>query len=567
MFRTLAQFIALAPRHAVFLVSASIVTGFLESITAFSFVPLIRFFGITSDFAGNASPFLSILNIFESLGWWKDLGSVFLFIFILYFLVAIANFSIQVYSSWVSEKIVRRLSDEIIQTTFAATWKYFSENRPGYFINSTLTETRNSAKGYYSATLLLTEIFRVVVLLIMASMISVVATVCAIIVGIIVLLLFRVWIHHSVVAQRKINRLNRSISTKIMEGLNGYKALKVMGLESSWIQKLSADISRMKTEQVRNIVVIAIPTNFRQPVFIVLIGLGIYLSLKADLVSIASLVPLTLLCLRSALSIGSVQSLYHKVKSVEPYYESLSSSLSKVKQRKEIMNGKCKAAFNDSITLDNVTLAYGDKLVLDKLSMSIKKDSFTVLLGPSGVGKTTITDLLTGLTVPDSGSMRIDELELETVDIKDWRGKIGYVPQELILFHDSVLNNVTVGASKYNVDDVEEALIAACAWEFVSELPNGINSIIGEQGLRLSGGQRQRLSIARALVRKPQLLILDEGTNSLDPDIESTVLHSLSTLTEVGVTIFAVSHQPEVLKVADKIYKLNSDAIKELDYG
>ena len=107
----------------------------------------------------------------------------------------------------------------------------------------------------------------------------------------------------------------------------------------------------------------------------------------------------------------------------------------------------------------------------------------------------------------------------------------------------------------------------AGAWEFVNKLPHGINSIIGEQGLGLSGGQRQRLSIARAILRKPELLILDEATTSLDPDTESTILSSLSQLKKYGITIFAVSHQPEVLKSADQIYKLQNRTIKKAGHG
>ena len=567
MFRTLIKFIQLAPGHAVLLFSFSVVTGFLESIVALSFVPLIRFSGMTSDLESSALPFLTILEVFESFGWWRDLRSVFIFIFVVYVVVAMVNFCIKVYTSWVSENLVKRLSHEIMGATFSATWKYFSENRPGYFINSTLIETRNTAKGFTGSALLLSGVCRAVVLLVMASLISIPTTLCAIGAGIVVLWSFRVWIRYSVVAQREINKLNRSISTKIVEGLGGFKALKVMGLEGSWFQKLSADIDRMRSQQIKNIVVIAIPDNFREVAIILLLGLGVYTSLILDLLSIDYLVPLAILCLRSAQGISSVQALYQKVKSVEPYYESLSTSLLEVKQRKEQVNGKCLVTFNYSITLDEVTLAYGDKLVLDRLFLSIAKSKFTVLVGPSGVGKTTIADLLSGLCVPDAGSVKIDGIELKAIDLLDWRGKIGYVPQELILFHDTVFSNVTVGSSEYRVDDVKEALVAAGAWEFVNELPHGINSIVGEQGLRLSGGQRQRLSIARALVRKPELLILDEATTSLDPDTESSILSSLKKLTEHGVTIFAVSHQPEVFKVADEIYNLENGKIKKVNHG
>ena len=132
---------------------------------------------------------------------------------------------------------------------------------------------------------------------------------------------------------------------------------------------------------------------------------------------------------------------------------------------------------------------------------------------------------------------------------------IGYAPQETIMFHDTIFTNVTLGDPALSRADAEEALRAAGSWDFVSSLPGGMDWVVGEQGARLSGGQRQRIAIARALVRRPKLLILDEATTALDPKTEAAVCETLEQL-RGKVTIIAISHQPALVNAADEVYRL-----------
>jgi ATP-binding cassette subfamily C protein len=146
-----------------------------------------------------------------------------------------------------------------------------------------------------------------------------------------------------------------------------------------------------------------------------------------------------------------------------------------------------------------------------------------------------------------------------------WRRQIGYVPQESWLLHDTVLNNVTLGDPALTSEDAIKALRSAGAWEFVKKMSQGINSIVGERGGKISGGQRQRIAIARALVHKPRLLILDEATTALDPENEMVICNALREL-RGRLTILAISHQPALLEVADQAYRLqNGQAIAVTD--
>jgi ATP-binding cassette subfamily C protein len=184
-------------------------------------------------------------------------------------------------------------------------------------------------------------------------------------------------------------------------------------------------------------------------------------------------------------------------------------------------------------------------------------------MGPSGAGKSTLLDLLCGLTEPQSGEVRIDDVPLHDINLRQWRHMIGYVSQDTILLHDTVLNNILVGEPSLTADDAERALRQAGAWDFVSALPDGMLTVVGERGGLLSGGQRQRIAIARALAHKPSFLILDEPTSALDPESERTICETLQLLAQ-DLTIIAVSHQPAVINAADRVFILSNGIAEPL---
>jgi ATP-binding cassette, subfamily C, bacterial len=160
---------------------------------------------------------------------------------------------------------------------------------------------------------------------------------------------------------------------------------------------------------------------------------------------------------------------------------------------------------------------------------------------------------------PQKGQIWIDDQLLGAVDIRSWRRMIGYVPQETLLLHDTIMRNVTLGAAEVSEKDVENALVAAGAWEFIVTLPQGMHSTVGERGGMLSGGQRQRIAIARALVHNPSLLILDEATSGLDPESEARICETLRGL-RGKLTILAISHQPTLVNAADRAYRIQDGA-------
>jgi ATP-binding cassette subfamily C protein len=202
--------------------------------------------------------------------------------------------------------------------------------------------------------------------------------------------------------------------------------------------------------------------------------------------------------------------------------------------------------------------------VLDDVSLTVEIGQVTVLSGMSGSGKTTVVDLLVGLHRPTSGTITIDDVPLEEVDLLAWRRLIGYVPQEVILFNDSVLANVTLQRPGFSRTDVETALRQAGAWDFVTILPDGLNAQVGERGGLLSGGERQRIALARALLARPRLLVLDEATSALDPEHEAELCARLAERCRAGdMAILAIAHQPAWARIADRVYRINEGRLIE----
>ena len=223
-------------------------------------------------------------------------------------------------------------------------------------------------------------------------------------------------------------------------------------------------------------------------------------------------------------------------------------------------NAQKLSEFKDRIVFDKVSFSYEKNLVLNKISFEIKKGEMVALVGPSGSGKTTLTYLLNRFYNVDNGLLTIDDIPINLIQKKSLYKHIGMVTQESILFNDSVYNNLKIGKPNASNDEIENAAIAANAHDFIKELPNQYETIIGDLGNKLSGGQKQRLTIARALLKDPALLILDEATSALDTEAEQQVQIALEKLMQ-NRTSLVIAHRLSTIKKADVILVLDKGKI------
>jgi ABC-type multidrug transport system fused ATPase/permease subunit len=223
--------------------------------------------------------------------------------------------------------------------------------------------------------------------------------------------------------------------------------------------------------------------------------------------------------------------------------------------------------FEGTVEIVNVSYRYPNtsSYALQNVSVSIQRNEFIGIVGLSGAGKSTLADLILGLATPTAGSVSISKLEPENA-IQRWAGAIAYVPQDPLILNASILENVALGYARNAIDpqQVQKVLQLAQLMDFIDELPDGINTVVGERGTRMSGGQKQRLSIARALYTNPKLILFDEATSSLDAQTEANLSEAISNL-KSGATIIAIAHRLSTIKKADRIIYLEAGKINGVD--
>jgi subfamily B ATP-binding cassette protein MsbA len=230
-----------------------------------------------------------------------------------------------------------------------------------------------------------------------------------------------------------------------------------------------------------------------------------------------------------------------------------------------IENPKLINSFNDSIEFKNVSFQYDDspELILDNVNFKVKRGEIIALVGPSGGGKTTLVDLIPRFHDPTGGSILIDGIDIKEIKIENLRSMMGIVTQETFLFNESIKKNIAYGLGDYPEDKIFEASKTANAHNFICELPEGYETIIGERGVKISGGQRQRISIARALLKNPPIMIFDEATSALDNESELLVQEAIDRMM-VNRTTFVIAHRLSTIRNASRIIVIDSGKIVQM---
>ena len=222
-------------------------------------------------------------------------------------------------------------------------------------------------------------------------------------------------------------------------------------------------------------------------------------------------------------------------------------------------------AIKGNLDFRNVGFKFQEKsnYVLKNINFKIEAPSFVGIVGISGSGKSTLFKLLTKTYQVSEGSICIDGYDISKVDLYSLRSQIGYVPQDSVLFEGSIFENISIASQNSSFEQIEEAASIACADDFIQKMPAGYNSEVGERGQNLSGGQRQRIAIARTILRKPKLLILDESTSALDPDTEKLLVNNLKNYAKKMTLIF-ITHRLNAISDAHKIIVLDKGSIAEI---
>jgi len=457
-------------------------------------------------------------------------------------------------------QIATDLRLNLLRALLEARWDYYVHQPVGALSNSMATEAARAANAYLDGSRTVALLIETLVYVAVAMMVSWQATLVALGFASLIVLGFGRLVRTSKRAGSRQTQLLRSLIGRMTDTLQSVKALKAMGLSKRANLVLEGETGQLNKALRREVFSREALSSLYEPVIIGFTALGLFVAVSRFAVPLASILVLIILLVRVMAALGKVQRYYQKMVIDESAYWSMTATIERAQQARETSRGGLSPGFEHAIELERVSLAFGDTPVLRDLSLTLPAGAFTTIIGPSGSGKTTIIDILTGLLEPGSGRVLVDGVDLSECDIGQWRSMIGYVPQETLLLHDTIEHNITLGDPQLGPADTERALREAGAWDFISAMPERIQSVVGERGGKLSGGQRQRLCIARALVRQPKLLILDEATSALDPDSEAAICETLENL-RGRITILAISHQTGLAAVADRVWRLEAGAL------
>lgn len=457
-------------------------------------------------------------------------------------------------------RIASDLRLALIRAVVNANWRYYVEQSVGRLSASIGSEAQRAAEAFQHSAEMAALLLNAVIYVVIALSISVPAGLAALGAGAVLLIGLNGLIRKSRRASRQQTELFRSLLGAMGSRLAAAKALKAMARESH-VEALLADLTRQLRRAVRRQVVAKEALSaLQEPLVAIMVCIGFFLGLVVLQMPMASLLVMLFLLARVVNLLSKSQRAFQQLAIREPAYWSIAAALDQAEAKRESAGGTRRCELAREIRFERVSFRYDQRSVLHDFSAVVPAGKLTVFAGPSGAGKTTLLDLVAGLLQPERGRILIDDVPLAELDLRAWRRQIGYVPQDSVMVNESIAYNVTLGED-VTPDDLRTALRAAGALEFVEALPDNVHTPIGEGGSRLSGGQRQRLALARALIHKPRLLILDECTSSLDPDSQAVVIETLCRL-KGTLTMLAVSHQESLIEAADQVFRIEQQPLR-----
>ena len=448
----------------------------------------------------------------------------------------------------------------LLRALLSSRWQFHLQQPIGKMANAMASEAGRAGKAFACGALMIVALVQALVAVGVSFLVSWQATLIALGGGAIIFLAVGSLVRKTKRAGWRQTRLMKSLLSILTDSLQSIKPIKSMARENSAETVLLKKTNRINRAVQKQVLSKELLRALQEPLRLIILLGGLYGALIYWHLPASTAILLIFLIARILKQLGKVQQDYQRMVLLESGYWSIQDTIRQAEAQREILTGTKPPIFENEIHLDRISYAYGDKQVLKEVSLSFAKNEITSIVGASGAGKTTIVDLVTGMLRPNQGEIWIDKLPLSDIDLRTWRRMIGYVPQETLLLHDTVLINVTLGDQLLSEEDAITALRAAEAWDFVENLPQGIYSSVGERGGNLSGGQRQRIALARALVHNPKLLILDEATSGLDPESETAICDTLRQLCG-KLTILAISHQRAIIELADKTYRIENGQI------
>ncbi len=538
-------------------------SAILEGIGINAVIPLISFFngasGGPTDFITHAIQtlfgFLHIPFSFRYL-----LG----FILGLFILRAVSMVVFGYIRGWIGADFLGKESEEVLRHTLLSSWPFLLKQKIGTMHNTLVRDIQQTGGVLGGVAQLVQSFSGFLMYLLVAINISPTMTFYTLGGGVVVLFVVRPLLRRTRNISEKITSLEKQFSQFLSEHIIGMKSIKAAGAEHVALVGGTTHIRLLRELSIRQALVHSVSSSLFQPASLVLVVILFVLTYNTPGFSIISFAAALYLIQKIFTYLESGQNALLAISQLLPYAQNISNFKNMLAEhREQTGQGKSPFVFSNSLVFDHVSFAYaGSQPVLTDVSFSIARGETIGLIGPSGAGKTSVADIILRLFRPTSGSVFLDGIKADEIDIEKWRKNVGYVAQDVFLFNGTLEENIRFYRPELSDKDIVAAAKQASIYDFIMGLPEKFETKTGDRGVMLSGGQRQRIALARALAGSPALLILDEATSALDSASEKLIQESIRAL-HGSVTVFIIAHRLSTIEHADRLLVLDHGNIIE----
>ncbi|WP_424767310.1 ABC transporter ATP-binding protein [Paenibacillus sp. sgz302251] len=469
----------------------------------------------------------------------------------------------------IHQSFMHHLRVDTFGTLLLANWDFHIRRRKSDFINTLTAEIARVSGGMNTILLMVTSIIFTLIQIGLAFWLSAKLAVFVLACALAIALLSKKFVHKSKSLGQQSMDLAKSYLAGITDQLNGIKEIKSNTLEQSrmnWIISLEQKIQQEQLQQIK----VKTSSQFVYQIAAgIFIAIFIFVSVRIFHAQFEQLILIIVIFSRLWPKFNGIQSNMESVASAIPAFKSLMLLHNESKEAMEfnISDPSYKnikpLVIEKVLECSNVSFRYNrqeSQYALRDINLQISSNRMTAIVGRSGAGKSTLIDILMGLILPEEGQVLIDGVPLTKENLLAFRHSISYVPQDPFLFNTSIRENLLLVKTDASDDEIWEALEFSASTAFVSRLPEGLDTLIGDRGIRLSGGERQRLVLARAILRKPSILVLDEATSALDNENESKIQEALDQL-KGKMTIIVIAHRLSTIRNADQVIVIDQGTI------
>lgn len=464
----------------------------------------------------------------------------------------------------IDARYVRNNSSMLLRKTLGADWLFLINQKVGYLDRIITNDVSLSGGILMSLSEVLIRIASLAAYAFIAFKISSSITILSLLGGLLIFVFLKPIFYKSRKLSKSFNIGFKELGHHINQSLIGAKILKAFAVEPAVAKKGYLQLEGLRKVQVKSSLINNSQGAFFEPISLLFVSLLFLYSYKSPGFDIASFMVIVYLIQKMYSFIQGIQAKLNNINSSLISLNTILNYQDEIQKHQEKLSGNEQFKFKKAMTVQEVTFAYPNiKLdTLTNIDFTIQKGEMIGIIGPSGAGKTTLVDLFLRLLRPQKGVIKIDDIDIASINLSDWRKNIGYVSQDIFLLNDTVEANIRFYDNSISNENIITAAKMANIYDFVQGLPHKFETQVGERGIKLSGGQRQRISLARVLAKKPSFLILDEATSSLDNESESLIQEAINNL-KGKVTVLVIAHRLSTVMSSDRLIVLENGKLVE----